>query len=84
MPSADQAGSVSMPDEEARRCTPEPSALTEYNWDWPSLVSTTASRRPSGDQAGAELEPLKLAATLRWPLARECTYTTGFLASKET
>ncbi len=83
-PSGAQRGSVSMPADVAMRFTPLPSALTTYSCDEPSLVSTTASCLPSGDQAGAEFEPLKLAATWRRPLARSCTYTTGFFASKET
>ena len=72
-PSAPQKGSVSMPEDCARRRTPEPSAPIAYSCDWPSLVSTTASWLPSGDQLGAEFEPLKLATTRRWPVASVCT-----------
>ncbi len=72
-PSGENCGSVSIEPDDVRRATPEPSALTVKSCEPPSLVSTTASLRPSGDHAGAEFEPLKLAATVRLPVASECT-----------
>jgi hypothetical protein len=39
----------------------------------PSTESTTAIVLPSGDQAGAEFEPLKLATTWRLFSLRWCT-----------
>ena len=50
----------------------------------PSLVSVTARRLPSGDQAGALLLPRKLATARRSPVDSDCTYTTGFLFSNDT
>lgn len=73
LPSGEKNGSVLMAEDDVSRCTPEPSALTVKICEPPSLDNTTASLRPSGDQAGAEFEPLKLAATIRWPLTSEWT-----------
>lgn len=72
-PSGEKNGSVLMPPPGLMRWTPEPSALTVKICEPPSLESTTASLPPSGDQAGAEFRPLKLATTLRCPLASEWT-----------
>jgi hypothetical protein len=62
-----------MADEVVMRRTPLPSGLTRKICEPPSRESDTARVLPSGDQAGAELEPRKLAATLRLPSSRECT-----------
>jgi len=45
-----------------------PSAFIRYTCEPPSLVSVTASRRPSGDHAGDELLPRKLATARRAPV----------------
>src|SRR5258706_6206817 len=70
--------------EVVRRCAPLPLGFSRKICDPLSRESVTASFEPSGDQAGAEFEPLKLAAMLRLPSASECTYTTGFLFSNDT
>ncbi|MNC89985.1 hypothetical protein D3C83_60160 [compost metagenome] len=84
MPSGEKRGSVSMADDEVRRRRALPSGLMRKICEPPSRDSDTASRVPSGAQVGAELDPLKFAATWRLPSASECTYTTGFLFSKDT
>src|SRR5947208_16961222 len=73
-----------MAEELVRRRTPLPSGFTAKICEPPSRDRDTARVLPSGDHAGAELEPLKLAATWRLPSSSECTYTTGFFASKDT
>ena len=49
-----------------------------------SRLSVTAKVRPSGDQVGALLEPLKFATKRRLAVSTSCTYTDGFLASNDT
>ena len=66
------------------RCALPPSAFMRKSCEPPSLLSVTASRRPSGDHAGELLLPRKLATAVRAPVPRFCTYTTGFFASNET
>src|SRR4029453_16645840 len=83
-PSAVNAASVSIAFDVITRCAFVPSAPMTYTCEPPSLVSVTARRRPSGDHAGALLLPRKLATAWREPLARFCTYTTGFFCSNET
>ena len=72
-PSGEKNGSVSMPEELMSRRTPLPSGLTVNICEPPSRDRATASREPSGAQAGALLEPLKFAATWRCPLCSEWT-----------
>ena len=55
-----------------------------YNCELPSRVKVTASCLPSGDQAGALLEPRKLAIKRRFPEATSWTYTTGLRDSNDT
>src|SRR3954454_14172509 len=73
-----------MPGEVSTRVTLPPSAFIMYTCEPPSLVSVTASLRPSGDHAGDELLPRKLATARLSPVSSDCTYTTGFLFSKDT
>jgi hypothetical protein len=64
LPSAEKRGSVSIELELLmRRREPLPSALSRKICEPPSTESTTARVLPSGDQAGAEFEPRKLATT---------------------
>jgi hypothetical protein len=56
-----------MPADCVRRRTLLPSGLTRKICEPPSRDRETARREPSGDQAGAEFEPLKFAATCRLP-----------------
>ena len=58
--------------EVTRRAGP-PWASIIYSWDEPSRLRVTARLRPSGDQAGALLEPRKLASRRRRPDATSCT-----------
>src|SRR6478609_11521127 len=73
-----------MPLDCVRRFASPPVEAMVYSCEPPSRVSVTASVRPSGDHAGALLEPRKLAISRRVPLAMSCTYTTGLRDSKET
>ena len=73
-----------MPLEVVRRRTLPPSAFIRNTCELPSRVSVTASVLPSGDQAGALLEPRKFATALRAPVATVCTYTTGLPVSNDT
>ena len=56
-----------------------PSALIRKICEPPSLVSVTASRRPSGDHAGALLLPRKFASTCRCPVASRLHVDDGLL-----
>src|SRR5262245_26258537 len=85
LPSGEKFGSVSMDELDASRCgCPLPSALIRFICEPPSFESTTASRRPSGDHAGALLLPKKLATACRAPVTIDCTYTTGLRCSNDT
>src|SRR6218665_1472337 len=83
-PSPENAGSVSMPALCIRRRGSPPLASMVYNCEPPSRLKVTARVRPSGAQAGALLEPRKLAIRRRRPDATSCTDTTGLRDSKDT
>ncbi len=72
-PSGENAGSVSVLCDCVRRRGSPPLALIRYSCEPPSRDSVTARLRPSGDQAYALSEPLKLASRRRRPLATSCT-----------
>jgi len=55
---------------EAKRLTQNAGIDTEPSF---SRLKVANKERPSGDQAGALLEPLKLAMILRLPVANSCT-----------
>ena len=75
LPSAVKTGSVSIEPDWAMRRGSEPTTdkSSRLSWDPPSRLRVSARVLPSGDQAGALLEPLKLATRRRLPDATSWT-----------
>src|SRR3990167_7258030 len=68
----------------SRLGSPPPAASMRYNCEPPSRLNVAAKDLPSGDQAGALLDPLKFATKRRLPEATSCTKITGLRDSKDT
>ena len=83
-PSGENTASVSIEALLVKRFSAPPSRSIRYSCEMPSRDSVTASCRPSGDHAGAEFEPRKLATARRSPVATSCTITTALPASNDT